>query len=289
MIDLHTHTNESDGTYAPQELVQAAIDFKLDALAITDHDTFAGFDQALPFAREHAFDLICGIELSTRMFLKGGRGPMKNVHLLGYFLSRDPTPEFRSWLHEIQGGRRERNRRLVDKLKSLGVDIELSEIEAIGRSLAGRPHFARILVQKGYAKTSEAAFREFIGEDAPGFVERDSPLVAAGIKRLLDAGAIASVAHPVRLGMLQGEDEEAAIAEMREMGLQAIEVYHSDHSPADRARYQSLADKYGLLATGGSDFHGAVKPRNILGSGINGNVQVPPEVLVKLRTRAKSN
>jgi predicted metal-dependent phosphoesterase TrpH len=283
LIDLHTHTNESDGTYTPAELIQAAVEVGLDAIAITDHDTFSGYELALPIAQERGFELIRGIEMSTRMTLKQGKGATRTVHLLGYFLAGPPSPEFQSWLGELQAGRLERNIRLVEKLKSMGVEIELAEVQALGRSLTGRPHFAKLLVKKGYAQSSERAFREFIGEDAPGFVERDSPYLPEAIKRVLAGGGVAVLAHPIRLGIRNRLEEEAAIAEMRDMGLLGIEVQHSDHSAADRGRYQANADKYELAASGGSDFHGAAKPQIQLGSGIQGNVHVPKEWLGRLR------
>lgn len=283
MIDLHTHTNESDGTYTPDELVQAAVDAGLEALAITDHDTFAGYELALPLARRRGLDLVRGIEMSTRMILRQGKGAARTVHLLAYFLAGPPSTEFLAWLGELQAGRRERNIRLVERLSGMGVAIELKEVEALGRSLTGRPHFAKLLVQKGYAQNSEQAFREYIGEDAPGFVERDSPFLPGAIERVLSAGGIPVVAHPVRLGIRNREEEEAAIGEMRDAGMLGIEVQHSDHSAADRMRYQALADKYELAASGGSDFHGAVKPQIKLGSGIKGNVQAPKEWLEHMR------
>jgi predicted metal-dependent phosphoesterase TrpH len=283
LIDLHTHTNESDGTYTPDELIQAALDAGLEALAITDHDTFTGYELALPLARRRGLDLICGIGMSTRMVLKQGQGATRTVHLLGYFLLAPPSPEFQAWLAELQAGRRERNIRLVEKLKSMGVAIELEQVQALGRSLTGRPHFAKFLVQNGHAQTSEQAFRDYIGEDAPGFVERDSPFLPGAIQRVLAAGGVPVLAHPIRLGIRNREEEEAAIAEMRDAGLLGIEVQHSDHSAADRARYRAIADKYELAASGGSDFHGAVKPQIKLGSGIHGNVQAPKAWLDHMR------
>lgn len=283
MIDLHTHTNESDGTYSPVELIDAAVNAGLEALAITDHDTFKGYEIALPCARQRGFDLVCGIEMSTRMILKRGTGGMKTVHLLGYFLTGPPSAEFLAWLGELQAGRRERNVRLVEKLKSMGLAIELEEVQALGRSLTGRPHFAKLLIQKGYAQSSDQAFREYIGEDAPGFVERDSPLLPNAIQCVLSAGGVPVLAHPVRLGIRNLEEEEAAIREMRDAGMVGMEVQHSDHSAADRLRYQAIAGKNGLASSGGSDFHGAAKPRIVLGSGIHSNVRVPKEWLEHMR------
>jgi predicted metal-dependent phosphoesterase TrpH len=146
VIDLHSHTNESDGTFSPLELVELAHATGVEALAISDHDTFAGYDQALPEAQSRGLDLVCGIELSTRVPGQKAR----SIHLLAYFLHQPPPEEFRAWLDELLAGRRDRNQRLVASLREKGVEIELAEVERLGRTLTGRPHFARILIDKGY-------------------------------------------------------------------------------------------------------------------------------------------
>jgi predicted metal-dependent phosphoesterase TrpH len=280
LIDLHSHTNESDGSCPPLELVDRALRMGLEALAISDHDTFAGYDQALPAARRYSLDLVCGIELSTRSETDRRKF---SVHLLGYFLNAPPTGEFRTWLEELLEARRDRNRRLVAKLQSSGVDIELGEVESLGRTLTGRPHFARVLVNKGYTANTEEAFRKYLGESAPSFVERYGPDIATGIERINSAGGLSVVAHPVRLGFRDPAAEDAYIGKLREMGLRGIEVFHSDQNAQDAARYATLAKKYGLAVTGGSDFHGDAKPRIELGRGVDGNLDIPLSVLEDLR------
>jgi predicted metal-dependent phosphoesterase TrpH len=281
VIDLHTHTNESDGSCTPLELVDRALAIGLEALAITDHDTFAGYDQAVEPARAYGLDLVCAIELSAR--ITGDR--RRTAHILGYFLNGPPSPEFRSWVGELLATRRERNVRLVAKLQSMGVEIELSEVERVGRTLTGRPHFARVLVQKGYATDSEDAFRRYFGESAPAYVERQGPGVAAAAQQISEVGGLAVLAHPIRLGVRDVAAEDVLIGELREAGLGGIEVYHSDHGPADRDRYARIAKKYGLAVTGGSDFHGDAKPEVALGTGRNGKLNVPRSVLEALRKR----
>jgi predicted metal-dependent phosphoesterase TrpH len=280
VIDLHTHTNESDGTCAPLELVDRALAMGLEALAITDHDTFAGYDQAREPAHAYGLDLICAIELSARM--TGLR--RRTVHVLGYFLHEPPTPAFRQWVGEMQAVRRERNVRLAAKLQSMGLAIELGEVEKVGRSLTGRPHFARLLVEKGYAADYEDAFRNFIGEDAPAFVERHGPSVSLAAQQVAAGGGLAVLAHPIRLGLRDPAAEEALIRELRDAGINGIEVYHSDHGSAEVQRYAGIAKKYGLAVTGGSDFHGDVKPDVALGTGRRGNLEIPRTVLETLRT-----
>jgi predicted metal-dependent phosphoesterase TrpH len=279
VIDLHSHTNESDGTYTPGELVGLAMESGVEALAISDHDTFSGFDQALPLAQSRGLDLVCGIELSTRV--PGTK--VRTVHLLGYFLHQPPPAKFREWLNELIEGRRDRNQRLITSLRERGVDIELREVEKLGRTLTGRPHFARVLIQKGYASSFDEAFRRYLGESAPSYVERFAPYVADAIQRVVDGGGLPVLAHPIRLGLRDRGAEENFIGELRDAGLRGIEVFHSDHAPADMERYAGIARKYNLAVSGGSDFHGEVKPQISLGTGNNGNLNIPKSVLEGLR------
>lgn len=279
MIDLHSHTNESDGTYSPEELVDLAVKRNLEALAISDHDTFAGYNQALPIAQSRGLELVCGVEISTRV--PGTKS--LTVHLLGYFLQDPPSADFREWLEELLAGRRDRNRRLIKKLKQQGIGIELAEVERLGRTLTGRPHFARVMIDKGYVKSYDEAFRRFLGESAPTYVERFAPFVSTAIQRVIDGGGLPVLAHPIRLGFRQSSEEEKFIAELREAGLRGIEVFHSDHRPADVERYAGLARKYNLGISGGSDFHGDIKPQISLGTGLNGNLNIPRSVLDNLR------
>jgi 3',5'-nucleoside bisphosphate phosphatase len=273
LIDLHTHTNESDGSYTPFELVDAAL--HLEALAISDHDTLAGYDRALPRAREKGLDLVCGIELSTKFH-------GKTVHLLGYFLNEPPADGFRGWLAEMQATRRDRNLRMAERLRSLGVDISIEEVERKGRSLAGRPHFAKLMIEKGYVSTIQQAFDEYLDESAKGYVDRQEPDLTIAIKRIAAAGGISSIAHPVRLNYRDPEQMRGVVAEMRDAGLSALEVYHSDHGPKEVEQYLGLAREFDLGVSGGSDFHGDVKPGIRLGSGA-GNLNIPLSVLEQLR------
>lgn len=280
-IDLHSHTNESDGTLTPAELVALAKRLGLDALAITDHDTFAGYEKALPFAREAGLDLVRGIELNSRLKLAES-SDVRYVHLLGYFPLGEPSAEFSAWLDGEREDRRNRNKRLVEALQQRGIDITLEEVERRGRSLAGRPHFARILVEKGYAANAEDAFQRYIGERAPSYVERQSQDSETVIRRIRNGNGIPVLAHPVRVG-LDREAEREVLLRFKAAGLLGLEVYHSEHPPVLQAHYRQLAEELELLPTGGSDFHGAVKPDIQLGTGLRGNIRVPVEFLREMR------
>ena len=272
MIDLHSHTNESDGTCSPAELVEQAEREGVTELGITDHDTFAGFDQARPAARGRGLELVCGIELSTKLY-------GHSVHLLGYFLKNGSPAEFRNWILDLQASRRERNMRLAARLRELGFDITVEEAEARGRGMTGRPHFAEIMLEKGYVSNFREAFDDYLDESATAYVYRREPEFAEGVQHIRNAGGIASLAHPVRV---KG-DVAALMPELTAAGMNAIEAFHSDHSPAETERFLDLAKRYGLLVTGGSDFHGVVKPEVKLGTGAGGNLHIPEELLETLR------
>jgi hypothetical protein len=276
MIDLHSHTTASDGTYSPAQLVEEAGRIGVRVLGITDHDTFSGYDRALPLARQAGLDLVCGIELSTK--LHG-----HSVHLLGYFLdpflNPDGSGDFRTWIRELQESRRERNIRLIARLQQLGLDVTLEQVQARGGEMTGRPHFAQLLLEKGYVSSLQQAFDEYLDESAKGYVTRREPQFAEAVKHIRDAGGIASLAHPVRIR----EDVAAILPGLRAVGLNAIEAYHSDHSSSQTALYLELAAQHGLLVTGGSDFHGAAKPEIRLGTGRGGNLEVPDDVVDRLR------
>jgi predicted metal-dependent phosphoesterase TrpH len=272
MIDLHSHTTESDGTFSPAELIAEAARVGVKTLGITDHDTFAGYDLAKPLARDAGVDLVRGIELSTK--LHG-----QSVHLLGYFFHEHRLDQFCSWVLKMQASRRDRNVRLAARLRDLGVDITIEEVEARGRGMPGRPHFAQILLEKGYVKSLQQAFDDYLDASAKGYVNRDEPQFADAVARIRRAGGIASLAHPIRV---KG-DLAAMLAELCKAGLNAIEAYHTDHSPEDTRLYLDLSQRDDLLVTGGSDFHGLAKPGLQLGTGRENNLQIPENLMEPLR------
>ena len=269
MIDLHSHTTASDGTFSPAQLIEEAHARKLRVLAITDHDTLAGFDEARPLAGD--LELVCGIELSVK--LHG-----TSVHLLGYF-PKGASADFRRNIMEIQEGRRDRNRRLILRLRELGLPITLDEVQARGRGMTGRPHFAQVLVSKGYARTIQEAFDRYLDELAQGYVYRQEPQFAEGACLIRESGGIASLAHPVRV---KG-DVAVLLPELCAAGLNAIEAFHSDHSVEDTRHFLELAKRHSLMVTGGSDFHGEVKPGLQLGSGRDGNLQIPTDLWERMK------
>jgi len=270
VIDLHTHTHYSDGTSSPHELLELAHSAGLRALAITDHDNLQGYDHARCLPAPPNLELLCGIELTCKL-------RDKTAHLLGYFLSGEPHAAFRAWLTDRYEQRRDRNRRLADRLQSLGFDVELEEAEKLGRFMTGRPHFARVMMAKGYVESIDEAFARYLGEGGMAYVKHEAPSLEEAIEEVNQAGGFTSLAHPVRLKV---SDEDTVFRSLSSRGLGAIEVFHSDHSPQDSERYLQAANKYDLAVTGGSDFHGTIKPHAPLGI-----AQVEDSVLQALRER----
>lgn len=270
-MDLHSHTNKSDGSLSPAELIDRALGQGLRTLAITDHDTVEGYDEAAPHARASGLDLVCGVELGSRFH-------GWSIHVLGYFFRQTPGEEFRGHLACLQTSRRERNGRLAARLRELGLDVKLEEAEQVGRTQTGRPHFARLLVDKGYVRDLREAFDRYLDESAPGYVERKDPSLENVIRWIHQAGGVASWAHPVRMVQKSGLPAERLFREMADAGMDAIEAFHTDHSPEVQAEYEALAGRIGVAVTGGSDFHGDAKPHIELGQ-----VTLPAERFAVLR------
>lgn len=283
MIDLHAHTDRSDGSTDAADLVRLAVRESIEALGIADHDTLAGYDAALPVAAAAGLELICAVELSTRPnepTVAGKRQP--SVHLLGYWLLSPPSTEFRCWLESQQESRRHRNRELVAKLEQLGVPVSLHEAEIYGRNQVGRPHFARVLCDKGYVSSMQEAFDLYLADEAKASVEREEPRLDEGIRRITASGGMAALAHPVRLPQ-RGPELASLLERLIDVGLQGIEVFHSEHSAADTAEFGELARRFDLIPTGGSDFHGDNKPGIHLGTGINSNICLDYSFLENMR------
>lgn len=275
MIDLHTHTTASDGTDTPEQLLRRALDGGIGTLAMTDHDTLDGVDSVLAAAAQAGLELIRGIELSTRV--SGESDPRRrNAHLLAYFAD-DPGPEFRNWLLGLRKNRTERNGLIAERLQHLGLDVSLEEAEALGRNITARPHFASVMIRKGYVSNVREAFDVYLGETGRAFVEREDPPIEEAIRRARAAGGVTSLAHAIRLNQPDPARETELIAGWAGEGLDAVEVWHSDHGEAEEVRYGHIADICGLARTGGSDFHGEHTPGVLPGIG-KGRLRVPQSI-----------
>ena len=257
-IDLHTHSRASDGTDTPAGLVRAAVDAGLDVLAITDHDTSAGWAEARRAAEETGLTLVPGMEISTRHH---GRG----VHLLAYW--PDPGhPELAAELEQVLRGRQGRVPTMVARLRAIGIDIAEDDVHraADGAAASGRPHVADALVTLGVVPDRTAAFDRYLGWGRPAHVDRYAVPLERALALVREAGGVSVVAHPWGRGGL-GHPDEAAFAELKELGLTGIEVDHQDHDAAARDRLRAIARNLGLVATGSSDYHGDGKADHDLG------------------------
>src|SRR5262249_52583806 len=214
-----------------------------------------GYDLTVPLAAAAGLELISGIELSTRPDgpTNGSRPP--SVHLLGYFVQGPPSAGFHDWIRGHQESRRQRNIVLIAKLQALGVDIAMEEVQALGKHLTGRPHFAKVLLRKGYVRTNQEAFDRYLADNASAAVEREEPGLVEGVRHIREGGGLPSLAHPVRLPQRDRNSLMALLRTLVDNGLQGLEVYHSEHSPEETALYRDLAAEFQLVETGGSDFH----------------------------------
>lgn len=253
--DLHTHSTASDGQYAPTELAELVKKRGAEVWALTDHDSVSGVDEAVKAGEELGLKVIRGVELSADDYL--------NLHILGYGFS---VPALQGWFDSLKGGRNDRKYRIQDFLRTKGLEIPLDEVdeEAAGGSV-GRPHFAMVMLRHGMVSTRKEAFDRYL--DTPEFqrIEKGTkPSAQTCVEKIKAAGGKVSLAHPYQI-VLNGETLEELVKRLKGYGLDAIECYYPIHTRAQTAEYLALAKKYGLHATGGSDFHGEKnKPQNPL-------------------------
>jgi hypothetical protein len=280
IIDLHTHSLASDGSDSPAELVRKAAAKGLAAIALTDHDTLAGLDEAEEEAARTGIEFIRGIELAVQ-------DEFGELHILGLFMPQ-PSERMLAAIDTLQQNRRSRNQAMLDVLAAMGMPMSMDEVrEHSGNVAIGRPHIALTMKSKGYVPSLKEAFERYIGWDGSAFVPRTllSPSEAIGL--LCDEGATVALAHPCLSKKMTAARLDAVLTEFRQHGLRAIEAYHSSHGPEQVRLCIELADKHGLLLTGGSDYHGSNKDGIALGTG-TGQLRVPYLLLEKLREYRRS-
>jgi 3',5'-nucleoside bisphosphate phosphatase len=271
-IDLHVHSTASDGTLTPAQIIDLAQAQHLSAIAITDHDTIDGAREALQIGLPPRLHFLTGIELSAAppAFLHRSG----SFHILGYGLRLDDD-ELNHTLLDLQRARENRNPAIIERLGRLGFHMTLVEVaEMVGAGQIGRPHIARVMLKKGYAHSIDEVFDRYLGNGKPAYVDkyRISCRRALGIIR--GAGGIPVLAHPYLLGIKQASELENLIVSLKKSGLAGIEVFYPEHPPQATAFYKELAERHGLLITGGTDFHGSLKPEIQLGVG-TGEFRVP--------------
>ena len=273
-IDLHIHTTASDGTFTPEEVVREALRIGLAAVAITDHDTAAGYARAAAEGEKRGLEVVPGIEISTKF--------RSAVHILGYYIDVDSPAleEVLEWMHR---DREERNVKLCAMLRASGVDIDIERMHARFGDLVGRPHFAEIMIENGMARDMNDAFERLLNKNKPYFIPRQFLPIERSIEIIREAGGTAVLAHPFQYRL-----DDAGLRELiehcMESGLEGMECRYSGYDAAQTAYLEALAAEYGLVRTGGSDFHGAIKGEIRLGEG-KGGLNVPYAFLEELRSR----
>ncbi len=274
-IDLHIHSNHSDGTFSPQEIVSLAAKKGLSAISITDHDTVSGVGEAVSAGLESGVEVVPGIEMSVAY----KRGPL---HILGYFIDHNDSG-FLASLQVLQEARIKRNREIVRKLAQNGIDISYEEVIArsqIGQT--GRPHIAKVLMEKGVVTSINEAFLKYLGRGKVAYAPRFLYGPEQTIALIKQSGGLAVMAHPVQVS--SNIDKLAvAVSELKSAGLDGIETYYPRHFKSFRKNLKKLAERYNLVITGGSDFHGQIRPESDLAGGVN--FSVPRYVLDDLKNR----
>lgn len=267
-IDLHVHTTASDGELSPEETMKEAFRNGVEILSITDHDTLEGLEKFVP----ENIIFIPGVEISARF--------EKTLHILGYGFDIQNTV-LRETLCDLQKKRSFRNKLMLDKARSIGLELSMEELqEMAGNDIIGRPHFARLMVKKGYVDSYEEAFEKYLGKGKALYIEKDRLTPEKAIELILDAGGIPVLAHPYQTG-LEEEKLEEFLKTLKKYGLMGIEVFYPEHTNKMIEKYLELSKKYDLLVTGGSDFHG--KSTALSSFGIDIPFRYIREFLKKLR------
>lgn len=272
-IDLHTHTTASDGSFTPTEVVGMAGQAGLVAVAITDHDTTAGVAEALAAGENLPLEVVPGVELSVN------HERLDSLHILGYWIQPE-HPDLAGRLADIRGGRDRRNEKILAVLAGLDCPLELSEVQQIaGGEVIGRPHLAQAMIKHGYVQSTQEAFDRYLARGKPAYMERERMGPEEAIDRIRRAGGVAVWAHPGLIG-LERPDLEREIVELVKAGLSGVEAHYPEHSAKTTGLLLDLCDRHQLAPTGGTDFHGRVKPDIQLGS-----LRVPAQLLEGLRAK----
>lgn len=275
LVDLHTHSTASDGSLSPRDLVAYAKKKGAAALSLTDHDTIEGLAEAASAGIEYGLEVIPGLEISAQY--AGG-----TMHILGYYL--DPSdPDLNQELRRLQEARRERNPKIIEKLKALGIPVSFDQLETLAQGQIGRPHIARLLLQIGAVSSLDEAFQKYLAQGARAYVDkfRFSPRKALDL--IHKAGGIPVLAHPFTLNCTSLRDLYELVKDLKEVGLSGIEVLYPGHSSEQTRDYFSLVKELNLLYTGGSDFHGNNRENVDLLTG-RGDLQIPYEIVEQLKS-----
>lgn len=271
-VDLHIHSTASDGSLSPAEILALAQDLNLGAIAITDHDTIDGSKEAIALGIPPSIQFLTGVEISASpppSFPCSG-----SFHLLGYSINLN-DPALNNILSLLQESRKNRNPKILTLLSNMGIRLTLEEIRSgVGECQLGRPHIAQIMVKRGYVQSIDEAFERYLGRGKPAYVDKYRIDCNRAIEIITKAGGIPVLAHPVLLQIEHVEILEDLVIILKKMGLKGIEVYYPEHTQDLVSYYIEIAHRHNLLITGGTDFHGAIKPEIKMGSG-KGDLSIP--------------
>jgi 3',5'-nucleoside bisphosphate phosphatase len=247
-IDLHTHSNRSDGTFEPAEIVRLAVERELEVVALTDHDTTAGLEEALSAGRDLGVEVVPGVEFSAEY-------QATSIHVLCYWMDAGDE-DLQTELTRLRDDRFLRGERMIEKLRALGFDISFERVREIasGGNIV-RPHVAQAMVEAGIVGTEREAFERYIADGGPAHVPKHALHPLDAVRLIRQAGGLCVLAHPGMWGA-QTSVPEDLIEAMADAGMRGLEVDHTDHAPDQRRHYRALAERLGLIATGGSDCHG---------------------------------
>jgi predicted metal-dependent phosphoesterase TrpH len=278
-IDLHIHSTASDGSFTPAEIIDHAQKLNLAAIAITDHDSIDGSREALRIGIPPSFNFLTGVEISAAHppFFPGSG----SFHILGYDIRLD-NRDLNQALSKLQAARKNRNPSILKRLNKLGFQISLDEVnQEVGEGQLGRPHIAYAMVKKGFVTSIDEAFDKYLGTRGPAYVDKYRIECEQAIQIIRAAGGVPVLAHPALLDIENDQKLDALLQNLMKIGLAGIEVYYPEHSPQQIRQYTELARKYGLLMTGGTDFHGTITPQIKMGSG-KGSLFIPYLLYEKL-------
>lgn len=277
LVDLHVHSTASDGTLTPAQVVSYAVSKQLTAIALTDHDTIDGLEEALGAARGLPIEVVPGIELSCVYH-------ETEIHILGLFVDRTQK-RFTDELVNIREIRNARNQEMIRRFNQAGITISEADLQSgHPETVITRAHCAKVLVEKGYASSLDQAFKKFLQYGGPYCMRKEKITPQKAMDILRFGHAVPVLAHPVQYKLGDKQTEELVVT-LKAMGLRGIEVYHSSHNQYESGKLKQLCTKYHLLPTGGSDFHGANKPDVDLGCG-RGGMRVSSLLLEDIRREA---
>jgi predicted metal-dependent phosphoesterase TrpH len=278
-IDLHIHSTASDASFTPAEILDHAQKLNLAAIAITDHDSIDGSREALRIGIPSSINFLTGVEISAAHppFFPGSG----SFHILGYDIRLD-NRDLNQALSKLQDARKNRNPAILKLLNKLGFKISLEEVkQEAGEGQLGRPHIAYAMVKKGYVASITEAFDKYLGNNGPAYVDKYRIECEQAITIIRAAGGVPVLAHPALLNIENDQKFDVLLQDLMKIGLAGIEVYYPGHSPRQIRQYTELAGKYGLLMTGGTDFHGTITPEIKMGSG-KGSLFIPYMLYEKL-------